>query len=72
MIVGLREVSILSLCGLDSFAYQLCLENLRYVQGVTRNRKEIVSAAIDFSVHLLFLFCLRWPPIQRVSLYTRI
>ena len=66
-----RKVSILSLCGLDSFTYQLCLENLRYVQCVTRNRMEIVLTAIDFSVHLLFVFCLRWP-IQRVSLYTRI
>ena len=63
-----REVSIFSLCGLDRwFTYQLRLENLRYLQCVTRNRKKVVLAAIVFSVHLLFVFCLRWP-IQRVSL----
>ena len=65
-----REVSILSLCSLDWFTYQLCLENLRYihtVQCVTRNRKELLLTAIVFSVHLLFVFCLRWP-IERVFL----
>ena len=29
-----REVSILSLCGLDWFTYHLCLENVRYIQRV--------------------------------------
>ena len=62
-----REVSIPLVCVLDWFTCQLCLENLRYVQCVTRNRKKVVLAAIVFSIHLLFVFCLRWP-IQRVSL----
>ena len=65
-----REVSIPSLCVLDGFTCQMCLENLRYIQCVTRNRKElgeVVLAAIVFSIHSLFVFCLTWP-IQRVSL----
>ena len=65
-----REVSVSSLCVLDRFTCQLCLENLRYIEYVTRNRKElweVVLAAIVFLVHSLFMFCLRWP-IQHVSL----
>ena len=66
-----REVSILSLCVLDWFTCQLCLENLRYTQCVTHDSKKVVLAVIVFSIHLLFVFCLRWP-IQRVSLQTRV
>ena len=57
MVPPVREVSILSLCGLNWFTYQLCLENLRQIQCVTRSGKELVQVAIvfQFICHLRYV-----------------